>query len=780
MQKKLQVTFKKIGSVKDAGKGEWVEFLNVEPEDQEVRQQKGNIYAVACLKGRWNLKGRGFLKDFLNDVNAFYYQNPENSVLKNLEQAVKYGHHRLIHQFSAEDNSDTLFNVVVFVLWGNVLYIAQTGKAKALLLRKGESEFIGSDMESNLKEELFSNTIHIASGLIKKDDVLILGLPDFWKNVDLKKVNLWLSNHHFEEAIKKLDESFKEKKLTLGQALVIRSSVGIVPSEEENIRITIPATEEKSKLVDRLSNTAVNFKQKMHFLFKKKPLAIEIEHEKDLHAKMEKAMNEGKQKVDIATVQSIQDEGLETVFIPEEKSKSTNPEEEEIVADNPLMNLSELSEAEAMREKERMHASEAFHKPEKPSKMPEFIKKFVLKVKKKWLLIKDQIVMARSRRGGEKKKDDPNQYLKENAFSKLFLKKGLLFIILLVILLVVSIFLTSNLRKENEQKSQNNALYDQTIAKIEESKRVSFSDTQRQDIYNDSVGIRNELKDKKFDSDKIQNLENKLQELKEVIYKIVRVSNPKIVTDLNLKKEGVQATDLTIIDTNLFVLDSDNHNLFVVDINTGAVEVKDSLIENTIKSLQVSEGELYAYSGNGVSQYNVSGNTWEEVIAKDETWQNVVDMGEYYGNLYLLDKGAKQIWKYVAGTTNFSNRNAYLPQSSEADIEKATSISIDGAIYVLLSDGQVLKYVTQTKKEFQLTGLDVALNNPSQIQSYEDFKNIYILDATNKRVVVFDKNGKYQKQYLSDSWNNLKAFYVDSTEKNLYVINGTEILGITL
>lgn len=61
-----------------------------------------------------------------------------------------------------------------------------------------------------------------------------------------------------------------------------------------------------------------------------------------------------------------------------------------------------------------------------------------------------------------------------------------------------------------------------------------------------------------------------------------------------------------------------------------------------------------------------------------------------------------------------------------------------------------------------------------------DLDNLYIADAGAKRVIVFDKEGKYITQYVSSSWSDMKDIWISEDGKQLYILAGTEVYEIAL
>jgi hypothetical protein len=108
-----------------------------------------------------------------------------------------------------------------------------------------------------------------------------------------------------------------------------------------------------------------------------------------------------------------------------------------------------------------------------------------------------------------------------------------------------------------------------------------------------------------------------------------------------------------------------------------------------------------------------------------------------------------------------------------------------------MKTGDVLKFTAGAKIDFGLTGMPDNVNaqekspgakmvNPIRIITSIDMNNIYIADAGAKRVVVFDKDGKYKTQYVSEKWNDMKDIWVSQDNNKIYILSGTEVYEVEL
>ena len=102
-------------------------------------------------------------------------------------------------------------------------------------------------------------------------------------------------------------------------------------------------------------------------------------------------------------------------------------------------------------------------------------------------------------------------------------------------------------------------------------------------------------------------------------------------------------------------------------------------------------------------------------------------------------------------------------------------MAIDGDIFVLKNNGEINKFTKGEKNNFIITGLDPILNNPKEIWTYNDTDKIYILEPTNKRVVILNKEGKMLQQFTATEWQNPTDMVVRENEKAIYILDNNKI-----
>ena len=157
---------------------------------------------------------------------------------------------------------------------------------------------------------------------------------------------------------------------------------------------------------------------------------------------------------------------------------------------------------------------------------------------------------------------------------------------------------------------------------------------------------------------------------------------------------------------------------------------------------------------------------------------SVVDMSVYNRRLYTLDREHNQIYKHEPVSTGYAKGSAWL--RDEDTIQNPVSLTIDGDVFVLTDAGEVVKFVSGKKEGFSIFGLDPVLDHPTHIWTYNDVVNLYILEPTNKRVVVLGKDGKLVQQYTANEWQAPEDMIVDEANKIIYVLDGNKLYSFSM
>jgi len=78
----------------------------------------------------------------------------------------------------------------------------------------------------------------------------------------------------------------------------------------------------------------------------------------------------------------------------------------------------------------------------------------------------------------------------------------------------------------------------------------------------------------------------------------------------------------------------------------------------------------------------------------------------------------------------------------------SVDLSVDGSLYLLQSDGSILKYTNGVQQPFPETGLVGTMPSPSHILASVADSSVYVVDPSGKRIVRFTSSGVFERQYL--------------------------------
>jgi len=169
-------------------------------------------------------------------------------------------------------------------------------------------------------------------------------------------------------------------------------------------------------------------------------------------------------------------------------------------------------------------------------------------------------------------------------------------------------------------------------------------------------------------------------------------------------------------------------------------------------------------------------------VANSDTWLKPQALGGYMGNLYILDPLLGRIFKYEPENDAYTNSPGdYVRSGTYVDLTGAVDMAIDGHVYLLYADGQVLKLYEGNIVPFAIQGLPTPMKSPCAIcasgdpESEDDEGYLYIADAGNERIVQLTKEGQYVRQFRENTaegyLGNLQGIHVDETSQRMFIVS---------
>jgi len=713
------------------------------------------------------------LFDILSDLKTEYYLPPfdiEHGVEKRFEECLQRANRRI---FKAINNSASnidfdSINAFVGLIHRNKIFLSYIGKANAFLFhqkKKHDCAIVDivnqaeGKKQKNNPEKMFSNII---SGEITEKDSLLFGnesILEFFSQTRLSEI---VCNNDTASSSRQIQRELEAHRANYNfYSIIIKSSVSAELDEEDGVHedesqkkkleASAVVAPEKSlnKLIDTqedteryLSPSAMpNWKKALLMIWDntQKFSLFAFKHGKVAGGHLAKQSKKGagaiKEKYFDKGKKSNREVNLETI----------EPENDEVVEHNTPQGAGNHSWHDSQRN-DASGIANLTPNDTYSQKISDFI---------------------------------------NNQIAR-FVAMGKLQQILLVIALIFVFLFGQNIvwQGQNQTSSEISGSHD-LISEISEA----INTAEAKNIFNDEKGANASLQKardllvqlpdrKKYREDK-EKIEIRISDLEKTLQKITYINSPTIVVDLTNKNPNAQIQSITKIENNLFAVDNNNANLYLIDNEnkqTLSYELGED-IKNIRKIVTLNDKEIIILlSQNEFYSFNIESKESKKVLSADVE----IDDFEIYGNkIYTLQTAENQIFKHTA-TGGIFNGGSRWVQGGE-DLTNASAISIDGGIYVASGNNQILYFMGgNLDKTIELSSISPALGQASQIFSTVESNYIYILDRDNNRLLVFDKNGGLKTQFMSNEFKDMKSIAVDESEKKIYLLSDNKVFGIDI
>ena len=271
----------------------------------------------------------------------------------------------------------------------------------------------------------------------------------------------------------------------------------------------------------------------------------------------------------------------------------------------------------------------------------------------------------------------------------------------------------------------------------------------------------------------------KYQEHIDKISHITKIESPEKISDLADLNSLASPDNIVMLSNTIYSSDSSLKTVYVVDLTDKLI----TAITNTnpaytkiIKPLADKNNNLFYLNTDKIVRLNTENEEFTPMtIEFDGNFSQIAGQALYNNRLYLLDNIDNKILRYSIGN-NITSPISWL--KDDIDMSDTVDLAIDGNIFVLKKNGEILKLLKGGLQEFTTSLIEPAIKEATKIEVSPEQKYIYILEPKQKRLIIFDKSGKFLLQYACDNFNNLKDFTVDEINKKIYFLNNTTIYSI--
>lgn len=347
---------------------------------------------------------------------------------------------------------------------------------------------------------------------------------------------------------------------------------------------------------------------------------------------------------------------------------------------------------------------------------------------------------------------------------------------MLVLLLIVSIGFGIRQKSLKERKQTYESRLTEAKHNLSEAEKLYSLDPGRaRELFNSARNLISAIEDEGVKDEDVQSVKKEIEDKEGQILGIYKATN-ELFVDLSILSSGLKGDDLASSDDNFFVLDKNGKKVVSVAFATKKTAVVAGPDQVSKADAIASYGDrIFILSGDGVIEV---GEEAKKVVEKD--WEGDATLYAYAGNLYLLDKSAKTIWRYPGISDGFAGRSKWNTQDLDVNLNNLAGISVDGSIWLLTNSGEIYRYSLGNKLTFSINELYPELASASAVYTNENLKYVYVLDRAGKRVVVIDKSGEYKAQYVGDFVAEGLDLAVSENAKKIILLTGTKLYSIDI
>jgi hypothetical protein len=201
-------------------------------------------------------------------------------------------------------------------------------------------------------------------------------------------------------------------------------------------------------------------------------------------------------------------------------------------------------------------------------------------------------------------------------------------------------------------------------------------------------------------------------------------------------------------------------------------------------SLNRQADDLIIGHKQGLIEYSLSFGPRTMPFGNNTLASSVKRLRSFDGKLYTLDPATQQIMRYEPQGNGYPAAPTPYFAQAQPDLAKATDMAIDGNIYVVFSDGRLLKFKEGQPEPFEIRNLGEPLQQPAVVAIDQNVldSSVYVVDAALKRIVQFRPDGLFVRQFRAEAgaFDDVQDILVDERNNRLYVVNQGGLYSVAL
>lgn len=709
--------------------------VQVKSSSENTKKKMGKIFALIEINNHWHQNAQ-IGQTIINTLTREYYKQSNTNEFINFENALKNLNQKLV-QITQNGDTDWIgkINAIVFIICDNKIHLSYTGKIRSYLHRNSKIMPIIDNKDNYTYTHPLKTFSSVISGDLKLNDRLFFSTNLLFELINTNTLSQILNDKMLTSSASQITNLLKSRNITKVNCL-IAEMLPIEMAKEEIPDVMYLDEKRFSVKTQSLSNITKNAGSFFKNLFSK------------VSDQFTKSSNYIKKNV-----------------IPESKSiwnktkKFTNS------------NLAKLKSKPESNTTKINHKNETKNVLQKTKKIDQLNINYYQSSQKIIIFLKKIYSIT------AKFFHKLYKYIKILFSPKYKTKTLIVIIILFIIILVANIGYLQNSSKEKEKQNQvQKEIIDlaNTNDEISLSILSSKNDNAKKLITENQKKIDDILKNNKLSEDqkkKIDDIQSELDKNYDKVYEIKRLAASTPIIDNN------QSDKFFIIDDQIYLINLKTNQIFKTKINSNETPKEIAQVPTSyglIKNItQISNDLIISTYQKNI--YRLKNDNLYKLENSNGSWSNSDAIASYSENLYLLDSSNGQIYKYEQENNNKYNNGSEYINSNEIDLKNGIDISVDGSIYVLKQNGNIVKLMLGNQQDFNIKNIpepNNTIENAKKLYTNDSINSIFILE--NSRILEFNKDGNFINQYaFPKELTNISDFQIK--DNKIYVNNSNKI-----
>ncbi len=354
-----------------------------------------------------------------------------------------------------------------------------------------------------------------------------------------------------------------------------------------------------------------------------------------------------------------------------------------------------------------------------------------------------------------------------------------------IAILVVIVFMSVSNRQAGQQAAEASVAYQSALTKIDEKRTAAeaaiiYGNTQEaQTLVTDATNLLSTLpQDTTTQKAKAEELHRALQEL------LGKTRGMETVTAAKVAELPAQfAFPLVGIATSGSALYGITADAAISRVN----EISKALERVDVGQSPAQNIGITTAEGEDVLSVDMDKRLWRTTVATPavtaltsgiDGMTSIEDICSYNDNLYALSAASGQIVKMRPQGLGFEAGTPWI-SAKTTDLSQAKALTVDGSVWVLTANNGIVVFKSGRETPWSHATVDPAIVKPLDIWTSLESKYLYILDGSDGRVVVMDKeNGGIVAQYVANL-SGAVGFSVRESENRIILSTSTAVYSYT-